>query len=62
MKLRTPLRVAGASVLALGLGVVAAGTASASTSRAFNFSGPHPALFVETDASANSIISYRQAS
>jgi 6-phosphogluconolactonase (cycloisomerase 2 family) len=62
MKLRTLLRVAGASVLALGLGVVAAGTASASTSRAFNFSGPHPALFVETDASANSIISYRQAS
>jgi 6-phosphogluconolactonase (cycloisomerase 2 family) len=62
MKLRPPLLVAAAGVLALGLGFAIAGGASASTPRAFNWLGPRPALFVETDASANSVLSYRQAS
>jgi 6-phosphogluconolactonase (cycloisomerase 2 family) len=62
MKLRPSLLVATAGVLTLGLGFAVAGGASASTPRAFNWSGPHPALFVETDASANSVLSYRQAS
>jgi len=63
MKLRTSLRVASASVLALGLGLVAAGGASAATHLSFGENGPHTALFVETDASgANSVLSYRQSS
>jgi 6-phosphogluconolactonase (cycloisomerase 2 family) len=62
MKLRTSLRAASAGVLALGLGFAVAGGASASTPRTFGRSGSRPALFVETDASANSVLSYRQAS
>ncbi len=61
MKLRTPLRFASAGALALGLAIVASGGAGASAPREFSFNGPHPALFVETDASANSVLSYRQA-
>src|ERR1700689_1388144 len=62
MNLRNPLRAASAGVLALGLGVVFSANAGASTPRFFG-SGPHSALFVETDASAgNSVLSYRQSS
>jgi 6-phosphogluconolactonase (cycloisomerase 2 family) len=62
MKLRNPLRAASAGVLALGLGVAYSATASAATPHFFGGNGPHSALFVETDASANSVLSYRQAS
>jgi 6-phosphogluconolactonase (cycloisomerase 2 family) len=63
MKLRTSLRVASASVLALGLGLVAAGGASAATHLSFGGNGPHTALFVETDATVgNSVLSYHQSS
>jgi 6-phosphogluconolactonase (cycloisomerase 2 family) len=61
MKLQTPIRVASASALALGVGLVAlAGGASATTPRWFS---PRQALFVETDAAAgNSVLSYQRAS
>ncbi|HEY1761331.1 MAG TPA: beta-propeller fold lactonase family protein [Acidimicrobiales bacterium] len=62
MKLRTSLRAASASVLALGLGVAVAGSAGASTHRSLHWSGSSPALFVETDASAgNSVLSYARS-
>jgi 6-phosphogluconolactonase (cycloisomerase 2 family) len=63
MKLRPIFRAASASALVLGLALVAANSASASTPRGFNGSDSQSALFVETDASAgNSVISYHQAS
>lgn len=63
MKLRPIFRVAGASALVLGLALVAANSANASTPRGFNGSHSQSALFVETDASTgNSVLSYRQAS
>jgi 6-phosphogluconolactonase (cycloisomerase 2 family) len=63
MKLRPIFRVASASALALGLGLVAVNGANASTPRGFNGSGSQSALFVETDASTgNSVLTYHQAS
>jgi 6-phosphogluconolactonase (cycloisomerase 2 family) len=62
MKLRNSLRAASAGVLALGLGVVYTASAGASTPRFFGDHGSRSALFVETDASANSVLSYRQSS
>jgi 6-phosphogluconolactonase (cycloisomerase 2 family) len=50
-------------VLALGLSFAAAGSAGAATHRSLHWSGPRPALFVETDATAgNSILTYAQSS
>lgn len=63
MKLRTSLRAASASVLALGLSFAIAGSAGASVHRSLHWSSPRTALFVETDASAaNSILSYERSS
>jgi 6-phosphogluconolactonase (cycloisomerase 2 family) len=63
MKLRTSLRAASASVLALGLSLAVAGSAGASTHHSFGWNSPRSALFVETDASAgNSILTYNQSS
>ncbi|MGB7103640.1 MAG: hypothetical protein WBD82_03500, partial [Acidimicrobiales bacterium] len=61
MKLQTPIRVASATVLAIGVGLVAlAGGASATTPHSFS---PRQALFVETDASTgNSVLAYQRAS
>ncbi len=63
MKLRTSLRAASASALALGLVLAVAGSAGASTHRSLHDSSPGNALFVETDASSgNSVLSYSQSS
>ena len=63
MKLRTSLRAASASVLALGLSFAVAGSAGASTHHSFRWNSSRSALFVETDASAgNSILTYDQSS
>jgi 6-phosphogluconolactonase (cycloisomerase 2 family) len=62
MKLRNPLRAASAGVLALGLVAVFSASAGAATPRFFGDHGAHSALFVESDATTNSVLSYRQAS
>ncbi|MGH3732117.1 MAG: lactonase family protein [Acidimicrobiales bacterium] len=62
MKLRTPLRAASVGALVLGLGVALTVSASASPPRSLDWPGQSRALFVETDASINAVISYQQSS